>query len=257
MVSHDGVPQPPRTSWRTMATPIRPDTGSRLAGSILIGSVAAILVAGCGHKQQATLPPVTPQKKVETPVAADTVKRPQLDPETHIQQRPLRSGWIFKASVNVRSAPSTTAPIITKLSRGAEVKLVEKTEQWWKVQLRDTTTAYVHESMVSTERYIDPWTQFKLGGRLADTTLQIVTAVIELKDTPTPSAALTVDDNWSSFSKIRKQRVAQAAFAYWKLCLSKAGYDSKGTVVVMRDSAGVDVAKITGNTGNTTVELLK
>ena len=202
---------------------------------------------------------LTPQiQVVETPVVADTCQETAtLDPESNIQQRPLSSGWIFKPSVNVRSAPSTVAPVITKLSRGAEVKLVEKTEQWWKVQLSDATTAYIHESMVSTERYLDPWTQFKLGGRLADTTLQIVTAVIELKDSPTPSAALTVDDNWSTYSKIRKQRVAQAAFAYWKLCLTKSGYDSKGTMVVMRDSAGVDVAKITGNTDKTTVELLE
>jgi len=240
-----------------MATPVHPEHGARFTGSILGLAVFAILIAGCGPKQQATLPPTPPPAQIAPQLVTDTANAPSIDPEAPIEKIPLKSGWIFKSLVNVRSDPSTTAPIVTKLSRGAEIKLVEKTDQWWKVQLSDSTLAYIHESMVSQERYLDPWTQFKLGGRLADTTLQIVTAVTELKDNATPSAALTVAENWDSFSKIKKQRVAQAAFAYWKMCLSKAGYDPKGTVVVLRDAEGVDLVKVTANSDKTTVDFLK
>jgi SH3-like domain-containing protein len=240
-----------------MATPVHPENGARLTGALLCLAVLAILITGCGPKQQTTLPPTLSSAQVTPPVATDTVKATSLDPEASVEKLPVKSGWIFKSLVNVRSDPSTTAPIITKLNRGTEIKLIEKTDQWWKVQLSDSTIAYVHESMVSQERYLDPWTQFKLGGRLADTTLQILTAVTELKDNATPSAALTVADNWASFSKIKKQRVAQAAFAYWKMCLSKAGYDPKGTVVILRDAEGVDLVKVTANSDRTTVDFLK
>ncbi len=238
-----------------MATPVHPENGARFTGTLLGLAVLAILIAGCGPKQQSTLPPTPSQ--VTPQVVTDTVKAPTVDPEAPVEKLPLKSGWIFKSLVNARSDPSTTAPIVTKLSRGSEIKLIEKTGQWWKVQLSDSTLAYVHESMVSQERYLDPWTQFKLGGRLADTTLQIITAVTELKDNTIPSAALTVADSWASFSKIKKQRVAQAAFAYWKMCLSKAGYDPKGTVVVLRDTEGVDLVKVTANADKTTVDFLK
>jgi SH3-like domain-containing protein len=240
-----------------MATPVHPENGARFIGTLISLAVFAILIAGCGPKQQTTLPPAPPPAQVTPQVVTDTVGTPSLDPEIPVEKFPVKSGWIFKSLVNVRSDPSTTAPIVTKLSRGTEIKLVEKTDHWWKVQLSDSTLAYVHESMVSQERYLDPWTQFKLGGRLADTTLQIITAVTELKDNATPSAALTVADSWASFSKIKKQRVAQAAFAYWKMCLSKAGFDSKGTVVVLRDAEGVDLVKVTANADKTTVDFLK
>jgi SH3-like domain-containing protein len=241
-----------------MAAPVHPANGARFTGTLLSLAAFAILIAGCGPKQQTTtLPPTPPPTQVALQVVTDTAATPTVDPEAPVEKLPLKSGWIFKPLVNVRSDPSTTAPIITRLSRGTEIKLIEKIDQWWKVQLSDSTLAYVHESMVSQERYVDPWTQFKLGGRLADTTLQIITAVTELADKDAPSAALTVADSWASFSKIKKQRVAQAAFAYWKMCLSKAGYDPKGTVVVLRDAEGVDLVKVTANADKTTVDFLK
>jgi hypothetical protein len=240
-----------------MATPVHPENGVRFTGTLLSLALCGILIAGCGPKQQDTLPPTPPPTQATSQVVTDTVETPSIDPEAPVEKLPLKSGWIFKSLVNVRSDPSTTAPIITKLSRGTEVKLVAKTDQWWQVQLSDSSLAYIHESMVSQDRYVDPWTQFKLGGRLADTTLQIITAVTELPDNATPSAALTVADSWASFSKIKKQRVAQAAFAYWKMCLSKAGYDSKGTVVYLRDAEGVDLVKVTANADKTTVDFLK
>lgn len=226
-----------------------------LTASCILGVTIAITLGGCASKQERTLPP-TPPAQVEPQISADTIKSVPAVPDTQLAARPLRSGWIFKALVNVRSEPSTQAPIITKLSRGTEVKLIDKAEQWWRVQMEDTSTAYIHESMISLERYLDPWTQFKLNGRLADTTLQIVTAVTDIKDSEVPSAALTVGDSWDSFSKIKKQRVAQAAFAYWKVCLSKAGYDAKGTAVVLRDAEGVDLVRVTGNSDKTSVDFL-
>lgn len=240
-----------------MATPVHRENGARFTGTLIGLAVFAILIAGCGPKQQSTLPPTPPSAQVAPQVVTDTAKVPTVDPEIPIEARPLKSGWIFKSLVNVRSDPSTSAPIVTRLSRGTEIKLVAKTDQWWQVQLSDSTIAYVHEAMISQDRYVDPWTQFKLGGRLADTTLQIITAVTELEDNAIPSAALTVADSWASFSKIKKQRVAQAAFAYWKMCLSKAGYDSKGAVVVLRDAEGVDLVKVTANADKTTVDFLK
>ncbi len=228
----------------------------RIVGCVLVCSALSAGIAGCGHQQQSTLPPTPPaQQKVEATVPSDSAK--PKSPTVAPQGPELKSAWVFKSSINVRSQPSTTAPIITKLTRGAEVKLTAKTDQWWQVQLDDTTTAYIHESMLSLDRYVDPWTQFKMGGRLADTTLQIITGVTELKDSQAPSAALTVGDAWPSFSKIKKQRVAQAAFAYWKVCLSKAGYDSKNTIVLLRDAEGVDVVKVTATADKTTVELLQ
>jgi hypothetical protein len=239
-----------------MATPALLDPGSKLAGRALACAVMLWMLAGCGHKQQSTLPPVPPTPVATSHAATDSSK-PAAPPDTSVDQPPLKSGWIYKASVNVRSGPSTTAPIISRLTRGSEVKLLDKTDQWWRIKLDDTLTAYIHESMVSPDRFVDPWTQFKLGGRLADTTLQIITAVTELKDSQSPSAGLTVADSWSTYSKIRKQRVAQAAFAYWKICLTKAGIDSRNTAVILRDEEGVDLVRVTGSADKTTVEFLK
>lgn len=246
-----------RIGWRKMATPVHRENGARSVGNLL-GLVAVLLLtSGCGPKAQSTLPPALPPVQTTPQVVVDTVDVPPVDTTGTVEQLPLQSGWIYKALVNARSGPSTNDPIVTKLTRGDEVKLVEKADSWWKVRLSDSSVAYVHESLVSPERYVDPWTQFKMGGRLADTTLQIITAVTELKDNSVPSAALTVSDDWASFSKIRKQRVAQAALAYWKMCLAKAGYDPKGTMVILRDEEGVDLAKVTASADKTTVDFLK
>lgn len=125
------------------------------------------------------------------------------------------------------------------------------------MELSGDEVAYIHESMVSLEQYMDPWTQFKLGCRLADTTLQIIVGATEIKDSVSASAALTVSDDWSSLSKVKKQRIAQAAFAYWKICLQRSGYDVKGAGIVLRDVEGGDLLRISGTTDKTVVEFLR
>ena len=140
VVSARGCPAPQRLGWRKMATPVHPENGARFTGSLLIG---------CGCRNSDRRLRTQTARHLATNSATDAGRhhqsspipsKTQLDPEAPIEKLPLKSGWIFKSPVNVRSDPSTTAPIITKLSRGAEVKLVEKTDQWWKVQLSDATT---------------------------------------------------------------------------------------------------------------------
>jgi SH3-like domain-containing protein len=215
-----------------------------------------MLAVGCGQRRAATLPPTPPQTAKKT-VTIDSTKTSVVDPESVTAKPARRIGWVRKALVNVRSSPTPTAPIVAKLARGTEVALIAREDQWWKIELAADSLAYIHESMVSTDKYVDPWTQFRNGCRLADTTLHIIVSVTEVKESEATSAAMTVMDDWANLSKVKRQRVAQAAFAYWKICLQKSGYDVKGAVVLLRDEEGVDLVRVSGTPEKTSVEFLK
>lgn len=228
---------------------------STIVVGYLVVFILTIILAGCAGNKQDTLPSTPVRVIHDTVRVVDTTAKVVAEDSTSTIAQFI-PGWVLKSLVNVRSAPSTAAPVVRKLSRGTEVMLAEKSGQWWRVQLDGTDSAFVHESMISLDRYVDPWTQFKLGCRLADTSLQIITAVTEIKDAQVPSASLTVGDNWNSFSKVKKQRAAQAAYAYWKVCLQKSGYDPKNSMIVLRDEKGTELARVTGAADKTTVELL-
>jgi hypothetical protein len=220
----------------------------RLAlATLAISGVVAFLL-GCGGGTQKTLPPVE-----KTTVTKDTMPpSPVTTADTTV-----KSAWIVKPTVNARSGPSTSSQVIRKLSRGTEVRLLEKKDQWWKVTLDDTTTAYINESMLSTERLVDPWTQFRLGAKLADSSLQIISEVNKVKGVPAPSASLTVAKEFSTFSKDKQQTVAESAFTYWKVCLQKGGYDFKGTYVVLVDPNGKELITAAPNGDKISVEFIE
>lgn len=57
-------------------------------------------------------------------------------------------GEIIASSLNVRSSPSTAASNISSLQRGASVELLEKTGDWYRINVNGTE-GYVHASHVS------------------------------------------------------------------------------------------------------------
>ncbi len=213
-----------------------------MALTAIIGMGAAGFCGGCGGKQESTLPPINEEVKQQ-----DTAVQPAMPEQPLVEQsgsEQATSAWVIKDLINVRSQPSTTADVVAQLPRGTELKLIELANKWWKVSLADGRTAYVFESLLTTERYVDPWTRFKFDASRADARLKIIGAVAGI-DGDAPSAALTVStDEWSSIAEQDRLSIAEAAFNFWTECLKKCGYDPKNSLIVFRDSAGGEVGRV-------------
>lgn len=217
--------------------------------SILCLVLGIALVSGCGKEVESTLPPVTEDVKrnndsadQETTAAADSNEQEA-------------SAWVIKDLINVRSKPSTTSDVVTQLTRGSEVKLVEFADKWWKVQLGDGRTAYIFENLLSKERYVDPWTRFKFEAGKYNESLKIITSVIGI-DFEVPSAALGVSrDEWNSLTADEQRAIAESAFNFWTECLKKCGYDPQKSIIVFRDASDKELARANYSGGKTTVTL--
>lgn len=201
-------------------------------------------IAGCGQKTESTLPPVNEEVKAQDATQeSNTATNPVVDAAEAASEQ-SSSGWVIKDLINVRSKPSTSSDVVAQLPRGTEVKLVELTDKWWKVQLADGRTAHVFESLITKERYVDPWTRFKFDASRVDPALKIISGVAGI-DGEAPSAAMTVStDEWSLLSADDQRKTAESAFNYWNDCLKKCGYDPKSAVIVFRDSSGQELGRV-------------
>lgn len=224
--------------------------------TIILASILCLLlsavIAGCGKKAESTLPPVNQEVKAQA-----AVQDSQGTAQTKTEAAPaavaaLSSGWVIKDLINVRSQPATTADVVAQLPRGTEVKLIELADKWWKVQLTDGRTAYVFETLLTKERYVDPWTRFKFDASRVDPALKIISGVAGI-DGEAPSAALTVSaDEWNSLPAEERRATAESAFNYWSECLKKCGFDPKLAIIVLRDSRETEIGRITMEAGKAT-----
>lgn len=218
----------------------RPCLAVVAALSLLLG----FAIVGCGKKTTTTLPPVSEEVKAQdTARVAVAAAQTEGEPITGANEE-MSSGWVIKDLINVRSKANTSSDVVAQLPRGAEVKLVELTDKWWKVQLADGRTAFVFESLLSRDRYIDPWTRFRFDASRVDPGLKIISGVAGI-DGETPSVALTVSaDEWNSLTAADRNRTAESAFNFWSDCLKKCGYDPKAAIVVIRDSSEKELGKV-------------
>lgn len=210
----------------------------------LLGLLFTVFVFGCGKKAESTLPPVDETAKARA--AAQEPTAPAY-PDTELSSataEEVSSGWVIKDLINARSKPGTTADVVSQLPRGTEVKLIELADKWWKVQLADGRTAYVFETLLTKERYVDPLTRFKFDASRVDPALNIISGIAGI-DGEAPSAALTVSaDEWNSLTVEDRNKTAESAFSYWSECLVKCGYDPKLAVLVFRDTTGKELGRI-------------
>ncbi|MGB5107020.1 MAG: SH3 domain-containing protein [Candidatus Zixiibacteriota bacterium] len=210
--------------------------------------IAILTIAGCGKKTGSTLPPVT--EEVKSNDAAPVAPKEQAETETAAEAaEETQSGWVIKDLINVRSKASTSSDVVAQLPRGAEVKLLDYADKWWRVQLTDGRTAYVYETLLTKERYVDPWTRFKFDASRENPSLKIISGVAGI-DGDAPSAAMTVSsDEWNSLAEADRTKTAEAAYAFWVSCLKKCGYETKGAVIVFRDSNEKQLGNIKADTG--------
>ena len=214
---------------------------------IIVGLSSLMLIAtlvGCGKKTESTLPPVNEEVKAQDAAKQSDAAAGAASDAAAAAEEQSSSGWVIKDLINVRSKPSTTSDVVAQLPRGTEVKLVELTDKWWKVQLADGRTAHVFETLLTTERYVDPWTRFKFDASRVDPALKIISGVAGI-DGESPSAAMTVSaDEWNSLAAEDQRKTAVSAFNYWNDCLKKCGYDPKSAVIVFRDAAAKELGRV-------------
>jgi hypothetical protein len=153
-------------------------------------------------------------------------------------------GWIKNEWINVRRQPTTNSNIVTRLQRGSRVELLEEDEEWWHVELEDGARAYIHSSLIYFDQYVDPWTQFRMGCRLADSSLTVIESVAPVSSDDSPSAYLQVAEGWAGLEPQEQRHTVRKAYHYWQECLEEAGYKLAGATLFFRDSSGRDVAKV-------------
>ena len=219
---------------------------ARIAAAMCLA--AALAFAGCGKKTGSTLPPVSEEVKgndsAPTKPAAQAESESIANTETQTE-----SGWVIKDLINVRSKASTSSDVVAQLPRGTEVKLLEYADKWYRVQLTDGRTAYVFETLLTKERYVEPLTRFKFDASRSNPALKIISGVAGI-DGDAPSAALTVSsDEWNSLSAEDRTKTAEAAYSFWAECLKKCGYDTKGAVIVFRDAGEKQLGNIKSDGG--------
>lgn len=207
-----------------------------------------LTLVGCGKKTGSTLPPVTEEVKSNDTAPTTPPTQAETDAGSGAAEE-TQSGWVIKDLINVRSKASTTSDVVAQLPRGAEVKLLEYADKWWKVQLTDGRTAYVFETLLTKERYVDPVIRFKFDASRENPSLKIISGVAGI-DGDAPSAAMTVSsDEWNSLTEADRTQTAEAAYAFWVSCLKKCGFEPKGAVIVFRDANEKQLGSIKADTG--------
>jgi hypothetical protein len=220
---------------------------------VLALAVSISLLVGCAgskkpvvHSRHAARAATQP----ESTAVADTSSVRTLESllETPVPEKPREEwGWIKNEWVNVRSKPSTKSDVVSRLERGDKVKLVDHAGNWWLVELKDSSEAYVYAPLIFHEPYVAPWLAFKMGCRRADSTLSLVIAVSEYDGKDDNSIYVTVADDWYNLPEAKREKVAQAAYSYWNTCLTNNGHDPNGAFIVIRDDIGKDIIKVSGS----------
>ncbi|WP_041721025.1 C40 family peptidase [Alkaliphilus metalliredigens] len=62
----------------------------------------------------------------------------------------FKKGTITANILNVRSIPSTDGSIVTKLSNGSDVTILDTKDQWYQIQLANGTKGFVHSDFVTS-----------------------------------------------------------------------------------------------------------
>jgi len=222
-------------------------TKSLLTLAIVLGVL--LLLLGCAGSKQAKVS-VTPEGETtelpaETPNTQSLLDTPQMAPADTVVAPQKEWGWIKNDWINVREQPNTSSAIVSRLQRGSKVELLDHVKDWWEVQLEDGTTAYIHESLIHHDPYIDPWVNFKMNCRLADTSMKVIGGVSKIEDASAPSAKLLVTDGWYLLPPEQQKLTAQQAFLFWQKCLEQAGYDSDGSKLIFTDEDGRELARST------------
>ncbi|MGD9495160.1 MAG: SH3 domain-containing protein [Armatimonadota bacterium] len=79
-------------------------------------------------------------------------KGPGEDPTARegSEQVPVRTAWVARPEVNVRSGPGTDYPEIAEAVLGTEVIVLDRTGDWYKVALDNGTTGYMASWLLDT-----------------------------------------------------------------------------------------------------------
>lgn len=162
---HTGVTAAPAASARRIApSPVRPQPpaaarkgGIGLAGWIVAGGLALILivvaVASLGPRLVRPTPAPVQQAKAPQPVPQAGAPTPGVTPQQVLAPRPGR--FALEAVIedpdgytNLRSRPSTDAPIVARVDAGEMFTTFRQPGLWWQVRTADGTIGYMHRSRI-------------------------------------------------------------------------------------------------------------
>jgi TonB family protein len=110
----------------------------RTAGFLACVPAAALLLASCAG----TAPPAPPPPPTPTPAAAQAAPAPEATGEV------VR---VTGSSLNIRTAPSSTARTIARLPRGSRLEKRGESDGWVQVALADGRTGWVSGRFVAAD----------------------------------------------------------------------------------------------------------
>ena len=218
--------------------------------SVAVGlALIALLLSGCAGSQQAQVS-VTPEAEATQLQQEPVIEQPAIDTAFLItadtSSVPEKQwGWIKNEWINVREGAGTQSIIAARLERGSRVELLEQVDDWWHVELDDASRGYIHTSLVHFDEYLDPWTQFRMSCRLADTSLSVIDGVSRTENSDAPEAYLRVNDEWYLLSTERRKLTAQQGFLFWQKCLEETGFKLAGATLIFQDEDQRELAKVT------------
>ena len=125
---------------------------------------------------------------------------------------------------------------------GTEVQLLELEKKWWHVLLVDGREAFIYQPLLNEGKYVDPWTRFKMGCRLIDSSFYIISSIE--KDDNKSGVNLIVSDEWLSLTREEQRIISIKAFQYWKECLKDSLMPTKKAKILIKNLNGNNLVKI-------------
>lgn len=61
-------------------------------------------------------------------------------------------GYIYGENVNIRTADSLSSPVLAKCDSGVSVKVIQKNDEWYKIQLLDGTQGYIFQDYIKMKK---------------------------------------------------------------------------------------------------------
>ena len=159
--------------------------------------------------------------------------------EAQTTETESKKGYIdVTSSANVRESASTSAEVITSLSRNAEVTILGEEGDFYKIQYNDIT-GYISKSLVSDTKLEEVTSRSNTAGRTAQTTNIAVEKTESTEEVSTPSyeGSSSEGDRIAAFAK------QYVGYSYVYGGTTPSGFDCTGFAYYVFNSCGYNLSR--------------
>ena len=184
----------------------------------------------------------TAASTVEQPVEEQNIEEQTTTTETTFE---ARKGYVnVSSSANVRSEASTSASVVTSLSRNTEINIVGESGDWYKITYGDYT-GYISKDLVSDTKLPEDTSRSTVERGANEITQTTATTTSTQSETSAPAPAASISSAGGQKIVDFARQYIGYGYAYGGTTPSN-GFDCSGFVYYVFNSCGYPIGRTCG-----------